>query len=45
MQVSGSKSGEEGIGDSELKLKGLLSYLRVEERETGTLRCLGGGSF
>lgn len=40
-----SKSGEEGIGGSELKLKGLLIYLRVEERKAGTLRWLGGGSF
>lgn len=44
-QVPGSKSGEEGLGTSELKLKGLLSYLRVEEREAGTLRWLGGGHF
>lgn len=29
-----------------MKLKGLLSYLRVEERKAaGTLRWLGGGSF
>lgn len=28
-----------------MKLKGLLSYLRVEEREAGTLRWLGGGHF